>query len=296
MQRQTPLLDALIIDHASGYAISTVDREGTITSWRGGAEAITGYSADEAVGMNFRRLFTEVDQAAGVPERELERSFRDGRAEDTRWHIRRDGRRFWANGLTTAVESSEFTGLVKIFRDETPARLADEQRVLLLNELNHRVKNTLATVQSVVEQTLRTSDTPEAVRRNLVNRIIALSEAHNVLVEQNWAGADLKSVISNVTRAYAGSGPRVEADGPAVRLSPQQAISCSLVLHELTTNAAKYGALTRQAGRVRVSWNESLDMSGGRHLTLLWEETGGPVVRPPERTGFGTKLIKRALK
>jgi two-component sensor histidine kinase len=116
------------------------------------------------------------------------------------------------------------------------------------------------------------------------------------LVEQNWAGADLKSVISNVTRAYAGSGPRVEADGPAVRLSPQQAISCSLVLHELTTNAAKYGALTRQAGRVRVSWNESLDMSGGRHLTLLWEEIGGPVVRPPERTGFGTKLIKRALK
>lgn len=118
------------------------------------------------------------DEAPGASARAL------GAAEDSRWHRRKDGSLFWANGamLPLQVNGAEF---VKIFRDETPMKKADEQRLLLMNELNHRVKNTLATVQSVAEQTLRSAGVTEAVRRELAERLIALSRAHNVLVDEN---------------------------------------------------------------------------------------------------------------
>src|ERR1044072_4550827 len=150
-----PKLAALIIDSASDYAILTLLPDGEITSWSPGAEGVMGYAASEAIGMNFGALFTPPDLAARADKAELEMALREGRAEDRRWHVRQDGEWFWANGVTMAFEREGAAALLKIVRDETPAKLAVEHRILLLNELNHRIKNTLATVQSITEQTLR---------------------------------------------------------------------------------------------------------------------------------------------
>jgi two-component sensor histidine kinase len=186
--------------------------------------------------------------------------------------------------------------LLKILRDETRTKLAEEQRVLLLNELNHRIKNTLATVQSIAEQTLRAGRVDRVTREALANRLIALSQAHNVLVEQNWAGADLHAVIRQALAPHEREGATVfAAEGPRVQLSPQQGVSLSLALHELTTNAIKYGALSNPGGRIAITWNVAQNGQGHRFLNLLWEENGGPPVGAPERTGFGTRLIARSF-
>lgn len=283
----------MIIDNARGYAILTLTRDGVITGWMGGAEEITGYSAAEALGQPLSMLFTLPDRLAGAPGAELKRVHQARRAEDTRWHVKKNGQRFWANGQTMLVADDPEGSLVKIFRDETAAKLAEDQRVLLLNELNHRVKNTLATVQSVVDQTLRAADVPSGVRQTLTARLIALSEAHNVLVQESWAGADLETVIRNVFRPYAGRAASLEINGPPVRLHPQQAIACALALHELSTNAVKYGAMSCDAGRVVVEWNLAHSGTGERSLTLVWMESGGPEVTPPAHQGFGLKMMSR---
>ncbi|MBX9459785.1 MAG: PAS domain S-box protein [Brevundimonas sp.] len=294
MPRVPAAFAARIIENMKGYAIVAVTHDGTVTEWLADAENLTGYSRDEAVGMNISRIFTEADVAAGAPAEEIEKALEQGRYEDSRWHLRKDGERFWANGLTLPLDHGEAV-VMKVFRDETPLKLADDQRVLLLNELNHRVKNSLATVQSVVEQTLRSAKVDAGVRNDLVARIMALSSAHNVLVDRNWAGADLEAVVRDVTRAFEGPQGRLHLDGAPVHLHPSQAVTLSLVLHELVTNAAKYGALSVPGGRVEVSWNLSLDSAGMRFLTLLWREGGGPPVEPPSRAGFGTRLLAGAL-
>jgi PAS domain S-box-containing protein len=285
---------ARIIENMKGYAIVALQRDGTVTDWLADAESLTGYSRDEAVGMNIERIFTEADVAAGTPAEEVRKALEDGRHEDSRWHLRKGGERFWANGLTLPLNDGDAV-VMKVFRDETPLKRADDQRILLLNELNHRVKNSLATVQSVVDQTLRSAKVDPGVRTDLIARIMALSSAHNVLVDQNWAGADLEAIIRDVTRAFNGPKGRIHLDGAPVHLHPSQAVTLSLVLHELVTNAAKYGALSIPAGRVEISWNLSLDSGGMRFLTLLWRESDGPVVEPPTRAGFGTRLLAGAL-
>lgn len=286
----------LIIDHAPEYAIMIIDRDGRIMTWSEGAERITGYSAEEAIGMPFGAIFTEPDQAAGEDKTEMDRAWRDGQAEDCRWHRRKDGRRFWGNGMTMALRTERLQGFVKIMRDETSNRLADEQRLLLLNELNHRINNTLTTVQSMVEQTLRAAEIDPGVRDDLGARLQALSRAHAALVEQNWAGADLTALIERSLTPYRnGKHDRFVLDGPQVRLSPAQTVPISLVLHELATNAVKHGALSTDTGRVSVTWNTSEDFAGDRRMTLLWAESRGPRVRQPSRRGFGSRLLERSF-
>lgn len=292
-----PKLASLIIEHAVEYAIFTLDLAGAISSWSHGAEAILGYSREEVLGRNFSFLFTAPDVLAGIPEREIQKAAAVGRAEDTRWHLRRDGTRFWANGVTMAIPNSEPAMLLKVMRDETPAKLAEDQRVLLLNELNHRIKNTLATVQSIAERTLRAKGVAASIRADFVQRLMALSQAHNVLVTQNWAGADLRQIVETAISPHDQPGQRsVSINGPDVRMSPQQAITLSIGLHELATNALKYGALSHPSGRVTVSWNLSYDAAGRRGLTFLWEEEGGPPVEPPTREGFGSQLLARLFR
>lgn len=286
-------LAKLIIENVRTYGIVGIRPDGVITAWSRGAEAITGYTRDEAVGMNFRRLFTESDVAAGMAEMELAVARSDGRAEDSRWHQGKDGRLFWANGMTLDVGEDDL--FVKIFRDETSSKEAELHRTLLLNELNHRVKNTLATVQSVAEQALRSAGVDRPIRDDLTNRFMALSRAHNVLVEDNWAGADLRALICEVIAPYEREPSPFLLTGPPVRLHPSQAVSLSLGLHELTTNAVKYGALSAAAGRVSVTWNLAENGDGKRFLTLLWSEADGPIVAPPTRQGFGTKLISKTF-
>jgi len=161
---------------------------------------------------------------------------------------------------------------------------------LLLNELNHRVKNTLATVQSIVTQTLRSADVSTRTRDILTSRIVALSKAHDVLTNEQWSGADLGEIAAQAAQPFRlGLGAqRIAMSGPQVRVPPKTAIAMALALHELATNAVKYGALSGPDGRVDFSWRIAGPESS-RELTAVWREVDGPRVTVPTRAGFGTR-------
>lgn len=159
---------------------------------------------------------------------------------------------------------------------------------LLLDELNHRVKNTLATVLSIASQTLRTARDLPSAKADIEARIIALSNAHNLLSERKWGSTDLRALLVQEVSAY--GAERVPADGPHVLLNPKAAIAFALIIHELTTNAAKYGALSAMAGKVIVTWSIDKD-----ELLFEWKEEGGPPASAPDRTGFGMRMIERVV-
>ncbi len=178
--------------------------------------------------------------------------------------------------------------------DVTERVRAEEQRKLLLDELNHRVKNTLATVQSIAAQTVRATPDPVAFRAAFEARLMALSGVHNVLTSANWEGARLDELLGLELSPYGAA--RYRLDGPLVKLSAQEALTFALVTHELATNAAKYGALSTPDGCVRVTWSVTRDDVGGRRLTLDWRESDGPTVVAPTRHGFGSRLIQRSIQ
>jgi PAS domain S-box-containing protein len=177
------------------------------------------------------------------------------------------------------VEGSDVTDRVR----------AEAQQKLLLDELNHRVKNTLATVQSIAAQTLRGNPDPVDFRNAFESRLMALSATHNLLTATNWAGANLRDILASEFHPYAAEHYRFE--GPDVSLSATEALTLGMIFHELATNAAKYGALSCAEGCVRVVWS----VDDGR-LALTWREEGGPRVAPPTRRGFGSRLIERSLQ
>ena len=181
-----------------------------------------------------------------------------------------------------------------LFSDITERRRHEEQQQLLLNELNHRVKNTLVTVTSIANQTLNTTEVQGDFAEKFRGRLIALSDAHNLLTKSNWAGAELGTMLRVILTADE-EGERVSVSGPAVLLPPQTALSLSLIVYELSTNARKYGALSSSTGRLHVSWRVST-RSAAAYLEMDWSESGGPPVQVPGRTGFGRGLIEKSLR
>jgi len=175
--------------------------------------------------------------------------------------------------------------------DITEQVQAQDQQRLLLDELNHRVKNTLATVQAISQQTLRGAKDPAAFAKAFEARLLALSQTHNALTDGAWAGAGLRHILDLELQPH---GPeRVSLDGPDVHLPARMALSLGMVFHELATNAAKYGALSKD-GRLSVSWRRE-DEQGMAGLAFTWRETGGPVVAAPTRRGFGSRLVERSI-
>ncbi len=180
--------------------------------------------------------------------------------------------------------------------DITRRKKAEERQSLLIHELNHRVKNTLATVQSLAIQTMRSSPDPEAFQSNFMARLMALSATHDLLTQTYWESASLSEVIEAELRPHGGiDQERIKARGDAVRLKPQQALSLGLAFHELATNAIKYGALSSPQGQLSITWNLKTDAAGERQLLIHWHEQGGPPVAKPKRQGFGTRLIDRSI-
>ncbi|MBQ0822141.1 PAS domain S-box protein [Microvirga sp. HBU67558] len=174
-------------------------------------------------------------------------------------------------------------------------RVAEEHQSLLINELNHRVKNTLATVQSVASQTLRNAESTDQAKEALEARLFALSRAHDVLTRENWEGADLYDIVEQAVAPYSSRGEdRLHLAGSRVRVPPRTALALAMALQELATNAVKYGALSNETGAIRIAWSVQATRSEPR-LHLRWEERGGPAVRPPSRRGFGSRLIERSL-
>jgi two-component sensor histidine kinase len=185
-------------------------------------------------------------------------------------------------------------GASKIARDMTERRRADEHRNILMGELNHRVKNTLAVIQSIASQTLGHAATIEEAREAFGSRLINLAKAHDILTRESWIGANLTEIVANTIKPHASSQNRFRIEGPDVHLAPSQALAIAMALHELCTNAAKYGALSNEEGHVIIVW--TLPGKGGdRHLTLHWKEKGGPKTVPPDHKGFGSLMIERVL-
>ena len=189
-----------------------------------------------------------------------------------------------------------FTGLAFALRMASRIARAEAHRELLIDELNHRVKNTLATVQSIAARTFRRSSGDSDAQRAFESRLIALSGAHNALSEDKWEGARLRDMVRRVLEPYTlKAGDRLRISGPDLRLRPRAALTLAMVLHELAINAAKYGALATPDGRIAIDWT-ILDENNDPRLQLTWRETGGPPVEPPERKGFGSVLIERSIK
>jgi len=210
---------------------------------------------------------------------------------------RPDGARFPMIPYPTPLRDADgkLIGAVNMLVDISERKKAELQQKALVDEVNHRVKNTLATVQSLAGQTLR-GVVPNAVRDAFEARLLALSRVHDLLARQQWECAELETILKDVFAPYRqGRADRIRLGGGAVRLSPRAALTLAMVLHELATNAAKYGALSAPEGTLTVTWRVE-ESSQNRDLHIEWQEAGGPPVEVPRATGFGSKLLKRGIE
>lgn len=202
----------------------------------------------------------------------------------------------WRNlAITSAIGGLLLLiGLAFAVRMATTIARGEMLQDLLVEELNHRVKNTLAILQSIAAQTFRSASRPE--REKFEGRLRALAEAHNLLSTEKWQGSDLQDVIGRVLQPYAiADTGRVKMFGPKVPLAPRLAVVLSMILHEIATNAAKYGALSNDSGTVTLDW-EIVEEDARRKLRLIWTEAGGPPVTAPVQRGFGSRLIERSAR
>jgi PAS domain S-box-containing protein len=422
VQRETDRRNQLILDSAVDYGIITMDLRGLVTSWNEGACRLMGWSAEDMCGRPCDTFFTPEDSAAQVALREMQSALRNGRGGDERWHLHKDGSRFWASGemMPLTDDADAPIGFLKILRDRTVehkaqaelaasearTRLAleagqlgtwesnsalqsmtwdartrellghgpdepldyehsflarvhpeDRDRVAAINaealgpggsgiahmeyrtispvdgrerwvqakgalaagpdgepkfvgtvrditsekdaenhrrlltaELQHRIKNTLAVVQSIVSQSLRSALTPMDASQAIGQRLQALAQAHDVLTRTSWTAAPIRTIAEGASRLHDISADRILISGPNISLSAPAALALSMSLHELSTNAAKYGALSNQLGYVELSW--AIELADNQQvLAMRWQEFGGPIVEPPARKGFGTRLI-----
>ena len=187
--------------------------------------------------------------------------------------------------------SGNILGAVNCFQDITARKRSETQIAALAGEAEHRAKNILATVQATIR--LSRSDSPDSLKEAIEGRISALAKVHALFVQSRWAGAELSSIAKQELAPYLRDGePRARIDGPHLLLAPNTAQAMAVVLHELSTNAAKYGSLSVPKGQLEVTWSHA---PGGR-LILLWTESGGPPAKPPTREGFGTSVIDRMIR
>jgi two-component sensor histidine kinase len=204
-----------------------------------------------------------------------------------------DGERWVAShGILVMDNAGDPVRMVGVVQDITARKRAEAHQKLLLDELNHRVKNTLLTVQSVAMQMARETESPKRFYQDFKTRLLALSHAHDLLTRGAWQGASLRELIQQTLAPYAsGSEPRAVLEGQDIWLKPRTAVGLAMAIQELATNAAKHGALSAAGGRVAVNWH------GGESdpIEIRWLESGGPQAAPPRRRGFGTRLLERGL-
>ncbi len=287
---------AATYEHAA-IGISEVDPEGRFLRVNEAICAITGHDRDELLSI---RLFTrthpddvDLDQA----------SFKQQIAGELEFYsvekrlVRKDGRVIWISVRSSPVRDAagKLLYLVRVVQDVTERKAAERRQKLLIDELNHRVKNTLARVQSLAAQTARGTPEPGEFRARFEGRLLALSKAHDQLTHHHWENAELREVAEASLAPYAEAG-RVVLRGEKVMLRPRAVLTLAMAFHELTTNAAKYGALSVPGGRIELNWR----MLAGEaerppRLRIDWTEKGGPPVNTPDRRGFGSRLIEGSI-
>jgi PAS domain S-box-containing protein len=291
-QAQAAAQQLAAIVESSDDAIITKDLSDNITSWNKGAERIFGYLAEEAIGKHITIVIPP-----GYRDEEdkiIERIRRGQRVEHYETVRQRKHGSLIDISLTVSPiknQQGKIVGASKIARDISGRKRAEAQIVTLAREAEHRTKNILANVQATVH--LSRSETPEGLKRSIEGRIQALANVHRLFVQSRWAGADLQSVIQEELSPYSqGQEKRASIDGPALLLQPDMAQAIAVTLHELTTNAAKYGALSVPEGRVQIEWSRIPD---GK-VRLRWTETNGPPAKRPTRPGFGTHAMESMIR
>lgn len=260
--------------------------------------SLTGYGREEVLGHSFHELIgrgTDPDALAQV-----QAAFTGSPDTDPEIHYcRKDGNDLWLSVLIVPVrdENGKIVQHFISFVDLTKHKREQAQSKMLIDELNHRVKNTLATVQSIVSKALRSSRDVDAIREAIESRLFALSRSHDLLTRVQWESAGLHDVVTDALEPFGISDGRAERfviNGPNVRFPPKAALALGIAFNELATNAVKYGAFSDEAGCIIVSWTIEPG-PGGDRLLLHWREEGGPPVTPPSRKGFGSQVIERGL-
>lgn len=260
--------------------------------------ALTGYARDEVLAKSFQSLLAVGVDAETMPI--VESAFRGECDYDPEIHYKRkDGSEFWASMFVSPVceESGAVVQQFVSFVDRTKDRQDNARYKMLIDELNHRVKNTLSTVQSIVTQALRRPAEPEAIREAIESRLMALSQSHDLLTSGNWDGAglhDLAEIALHPFEVVAGRDERFTISGDNVHLSPKTTLSLAIAFHELATNAVKYGAFSNNAGTIKLDWTVRPEQTGNR-LVIRWSEHDGPKVTPPKHKGFGSWVIERGI-
>ncbi len=289
---------AATYDHVS-IGISEVAPDGRFLRVNEAICAITGYSREELLSI---RLFTNTFPDDAELDRE---GFRQQSAGDLEFYLvekrfrHKDGRLIWMSVSSSPVRDAngKLLYVVRVVQDISERKAAERRQKLLIDELNHRVKNTLARVQSLAAQTARGASNPEEFRERFEGRLIALSRAHDQLTMHHWENGELRALIAESVAPYAGTdGERVALRGDDVVLGPRAVLTLAMAFHELTTNATKYGALAGPRGRIEIGWHRvaATDETPAR-LRIDWVEKGGPAVVEPARRGFGSKMIEGSI-
>ena len=199
--------------------------------------------------------------------------------------------RWWDTTVSPILDQGRVIRVLATSRDVTGEMRSEAHRQLLVNELNHRVKNTLATIQSIATQSLRNAGIDPAVRKAFEGRLMAIAATHNVLTDENWSAASLRQIIDSSVTPYRVHPGQLTITGEDLLVSPKPAVVMALAFHELAINALKYGALSAEAGHVDIRWR----VEEGNRLNIEWTERGGPPVQRPERRGFGSRIVELAL-
>ncbi|HVZ05992.1 PAS domain S-box protein [Hyphomicrobium sp.] len=280
---------------SSDDAIVSKTLQGFVTTWNAGAERIFGYTADEMIGQHITRI---IPIELRSEEDAILARLRQGEHVDHFETVRvaKDGRRIDVSLTVSPIRdrTGRVVGASKVGRDITERKQFERLQQLLIGELNHRVKNTLATVQSIANQTVHRAKSPSDFAASFSGRLQALARTHTLLTQSTWQAADLADVLRDQLPLSEAADDRISYSGPTVKLNAQAALHLGLVLHELATNALKYGALSDPRGKLAIHWIVRTD--NGRHLLLEWRERGGPTVSVPQSRGFGATLIEKSLE
>jgi PAS domain S-box-containing protein len=280
------------IVETSADAIVSKSLDGIVTSWNLGAERLFGYTAGEMIGKSITIVIPadRHTEEADILER-IRRGERVEHYETVR--MRKDGSLVDISLSVSPVKDADgrITGASKIARDITERKQAQARQELLTREIHHRTKNLFAVVHAVVARSFADKRTVKEAEAAVLSRLHSFAQTHVLLIEKEWQGADIAEVVRTEMEPYAG---RVSIEGETVLLNAQAAQNFALALHELATNAAKYGALSNQSGRVFISWRV-FKPNGHRRFTFRWEERGGPPVAPPLYRGFGSAVLERVM-
>ena len=288
-EQQLSFLAAIV--QSSDDAIASKNLDGIITSWNKGAEGVFGYTAEEAIGQPITIVIPQdrQDEERTILTR-IRRGERIEHFETIRQH--KHGNLIWVSLTISPIKNAEgkIVGASKTARDITEQKQTGEQIATLAREAEHRSKNLLAIVQAMVN--LSQADAVADLKKAIEGRIQALANVHSLFVASRWIGAELSTIAQQELAPYSATGEkRVRTDGPQVLLAPDIAQAVAVSLHELATNAVKYGALSTTNGHIDLKWSHE---ANGR-LNLRWIETGGPTVLPPTRRGFGGRIIEQMI-